>query len=273
MIMDQYFYFYLVTALSVIYATSIRITQGKLMDQKLVKAVQDKSKEINKLYAEAAKNNDKRKMDEIGKMNDELMPQMNGMLMGQMKMMVAMLGIFFVFTWVSGQFDPTQHDDFTINLTAGANNSFSGSYLLPPNANAGFWYVTVKALANESEVAMNQTVFFVGPQTEQIFWNQSKEQPMGVSADRIAYSAGDKVTLSALAPAGANSVTATFNNGTRFYVDLPVTIPLINLRRIYDSQSWFIFSAIIIGLFINPVVSLMEKIAPRKEKAQEPKTN
>ncbi len=55
----------------------------------------------------------------------------------------------------------------------------------------------------------------------------------------------------------------------QFYVDLPVTIPLINLRRIYDSQSWFIFSAIIIGLFINPVVSLMEKIVPKKEK-QEP---
>lgn len=257
--MDGELYFYFVTALSVLYAVAVRLVQRRLMNPELMKDMQEKSKRINELYKEAAKHNDKRKMDEITKMNEELMPQMNKMLMGQMKMMVAVLAVFFAFTWVSGQFDPTQHDDFTINLTQSGNGSYSGSYALGSNATPGFWYVTARAYNGESEAAMNQTVFFVGPATEQLLWNQSKEAPMGVSTDKCSYSAGETVFVSASAPATADRVAATLDNGTRFYVDLPFTIPLLNLRRIYDSQSWFIFSAVIIGLLVNPIISFLEK--------------
>ncbi len=259
--MDGYFYFYFVTALAVIYAISVRIVQNRLMDKNMIKEIQEKSKHVQQLYKEAAKHNDKRKMDEAAKINEELMPKMNAMLGGQMKMMVAVLGVFFLFTWVSGQFDPSGQDDFSINLSGNSEN-YSGSFVLQ-NASQGFWYVTVKAFANDTEVAMNQTVFFVGPPSEQLFWNQSREQPMAVYTGKESYSDGETVKIHAAPPAGATSVVATLDSGTRFYVDLPVTIPLINLRRIYDSQSWFIFSAVIIGFLVNPVVSLMEKHLPK----------
>lgn len=122
--------------------------------------------------------------------------------------------------------------------------------------------MTVKAFNGDSEVAMNQTVFFVGQPTEQILWNQSRGEPMPVILDKGDYSPSDTVRLSVAAPAKATRASATFDNGTRFYVDLPVTIPLINLRRIYDSQSWFIFSALIVGLLMTPVITRLEQMLP-----------
>lgn len=258
--MDTEFFFYFVTALSVLYAIAIRLVQGKIVNKELMKEVQDKSKRINELYKEAAKTNDKRKMDEIEKINNELMPKMNTMMFNQMKTMAAILIVFFTFTQISTFFDPTQTDDITINLTKTGDN-YAGVLLLP-DAKPGFWYVTVKAYDGANEIASNQTVFFTGEKTEQIIWIHNTGSPLSVQSDKEVYQNGETVNLAVNAQP-ATRATATFNSGTRFYVDLPVTIPLINLRRIYDSQSWFIFSAVLIGLLINPLVSLMEKHMPK----------
>ncbi len=183
-----------------------------------------------------------------------------------MKMMVVVLAVFFSFSWVSGQFDPTALDDFHVNLT-GTGGAYNGSFVRE-NATPGFWYVTVKAYQNNNEVAMNETVFFVGPKTEQITWIHATGAQMGVSTDKGEYSAGETVRIYAN-HSGATGATAKVNSGTRFYVDLPVTIPLINLRRIYDSQSWFIFLAVIIGLLANPLLSLKDKIiAPKSQDSE-----
>ncbi len=264
--MDSEFYFYVVTALAVVYSVFVRLLQNKLMDKSIMKEVQEKSKQINELYKEAAKHNDKRKMEQLSKMNEELMPKMNAMFVGQMKMMVAVLAVFFVFMWISGQLDPTAQDDFSINLTNTRNGIYSGSFVL--NNTNPFWYATAKAYADNAEIAMNQTVFFVGPKTEQILWIQGKEVAMPVYTDKESYSNGERVTVYAEAPENTESAIATLSNGTRFYVDLPITIPLINLQRIYDSQNWFIFSAVIIGLLVNPVISLIDKYLPKKEKKE-----
>ncbi len=263
--MDITPYFYFVIALSIIYVILIRIIQSKLMDSNMMKSIQEKSKQINELYKEAAKNNNKRKMDEISKMNEELMPMMNKLLMSQMKMMVVIIGIFIAFTWVTGYADPTLKDDFSINLTKTNNsdNIYSGSFVLK-NATQNFWYATIVAYNNRTEIAMNQTVFFVGQKTDELLWIQTKASQMPVHTDKETYSSNSRVMIYATVPTDAHDVVATFNSGTRFYVDLPVTIPLINLRRIYDSQSWFIFSAIIIGLLINPLVLLIKKYILKK---------
>lgn len=262
MAMNGDFYFYFVTAIAVVYAVSVRIIQNKLMDKNLMKETQEKSRQINELHKEAAKHNDKRKMDEISKMNEELMPRMNAMLFGQMKMMVVVLAVFFAFTWVSAQFDPAPHDDFSITLANDSEN-YSGSFVLE-NATPGLWYATVNAYKGNDQISMNQTVFFVGAKKDEVIWTHATGAEMQASVEKDAYSNGETVKIFAN-PRGATNVTATLNSGTRFYVDLPVTIPLINLRRIYDSQSWFIFSAVIIGLFIAPAVSLMEKYLPKRQ--------
>ncbi len=264
--MDGETFFYVLTGLALIYAVTIRFAQRKLMDQNLMKEVQEQSKKLNEAYKEAAKNNDKRRMDEVMKMNEQLMPKMNQMMIGQMKMMAVVLIIFFAFTWVAGQLDPYPKDDFSINLTK-TGDEYVGSFALE-NATSGFWYVTVKAYNGENEVAQNQTIFFIGEKTEQIEWIQTTGSHMDVFTSKETYSDGEQVTVSAKAPENANRAVATFSNGTRFYVDLPVTIPLINLRRIYDSQSWFIFSAVILGLFVNPAISFVEKNMLKKNKEE-----
>lgn len=258
--MDSGLYFYFVTALAAVYAIAVRILQNKLIDQNLVKEVQQTTKKMNELYKAAA--NDARKAEEIKKMNEQMMPKFNRMLMGQMKMMIVILFVFFTFTWISGHLDPTTQDDFSINLTKSENGTFSGSFILN-NSNSSFWYVTVKAYNGDSELATNQTTFFVGSKSEQIIWVRATGSSMPVSLSKDIYSNGNSVFVFAQPPAQTTHTVATFNSGTRFYVDLPFTIPLLNLRRIYDSQSWFIFAAVIIGLFVNPAFSFVEKLKSR----------
>ncbi|MEW6528975.1 MAG: EMC3/TMCO1 family protein [Candidatus Micrarchaeota archaeon] len=277
--MDISLYLYFVTALSAVYIVLIRIIQSKLIDPNMTKNIQEKSKQINALYKEAMKSNNRHKMDEISKMNDALMPMMNAMLIGQVKLMVVILTIFFAFTWIINYTDPTLTDDFSLNLSkvskiskdngesdesnennSSSDNVYSGSFILK-NAeitSPGFWYVTVNAYNGGNEIAMNQTVFFIGQKISEPLWIQAKASEMPVHTNKEVYSLNDNVTVYANAPSNAHNVVATFNSGTRFYVDLPVTIPLINLRRIYDSQSWFIFSAVILGLLITPLVSLIK---------------
>lgn len=261
--MDGTYFFYFIIALATAYTISVRIIQSKIMDKNLMKEVQEKSKNINAMYAQAIKINDTRKMDEIAKMNSELMPKMNAMIMGQMKMMVIVIAVFFLFIFISDYFDPYPKDDFSINLTKNGDSenqtsnysSYSGSFVLS-NASDGFWYITAKAYSNETEIASNQTVFFVGPKTEQFIWLQNKNEiPITVHTDNNTYRNGDTVQLNIQAPKNAQRVVAILDNGTRLYIDLPFTIPLINLRRVYDSYGLFIFLAVITSL----IISLVEK--------------
>lgn len=254
--MDATIFFYFVLVLAILYTGIVRILQNKLMDKHLMNEVQEKSRKINALYKEAA--NDKRKMDEITKMNQELMPKMNAMLFNQMKMMAVILALFFAFTWITGQADSYGTDDFSINLSKNSEN-YSGAFVLN-NASNGLWYVTVYVYEKEQEIGMNQTVFFAGPKKDEIIWKQVRGIPISVYTEKEIYTPGETVKIYAT-PEHGDKVVAFLNGGTRFYVDLPFTIPLLNLRRIYDSQSWFIFCAVIIGLLYSLIDLIIKKFA------------
>ncbi len=170
--MDANIFFYFVSVLAIVYTAMVRIVQDRVMDKNLMKEVQEKSNKINALYKEAAKGNDKRKMDEITKMNQELMPKMNAMLFNQMRLMVAILALFFAFTWVNGQIDPYGNDDFSINLSKNSE-IYSGIFMLGNSSNS-LWYVTVYTYENGSEIGMNQTVFFAGSKKDEIIWKQNR---------------------------------------------------------------------------------------------------
>ncbi|MBU0586022.1 TMCO1/EMC3 family protein [Candidatus Micrarchaeota archaeon] len=261
-------FLYIVTGLALVYALSIRIVQNFLMDKKLVKEVQEDSKRINEFYKEAMKSNDKARIDEAAKMNETLMPKMQKMLFGQMKMMFATILVFLAFSWIIGHIDPTVNDDIMMNMTAGASNQHS-SFILN-NASTGFWYVTVKAYNGDNEIAFNQTVFYVNQKTDQIIWEQTRGQGMTVSTSKEVYSNGDSVEIFASDVPEATRYVAIADHGNRFYMDLPFTIPILNLKRIYDAQSWFIFSAVILGLILTPIVSfIMNKFQKQNEGVQQ----
>ena len=257
--MDENF-FYLVTFIALIYAIVLKAVQGKVMDKTLMNDVQAQSKRINELYKEASKSNSKSKLDEVAKMNEELMPKMNQMLFGQMKAMAVILAIFFAFSWMVGSIDPTIKNDLHINMT-GEGANFTASYNLSESEIPSFWYATVKMYKENNEIGSNQTVFFVGQKTEQILWPVAKGPAIPVRSDKESYLPGQAIKVSAES-AQADRAVLVLDRGDRFYVDLPITIPLINLRRIYDSQSWFVFAAFIISLLVNPVLTRAEKYLP-----------
>jgi hypothetical protein len=84
------------------------------------------------------------------------------------------------------------------------------------------------------------------------------EAPKGdileVRSDKKYYSIGESVKLYATDPSHkATEVDATLNNGTEFYVDLPFTIPIINVKRIHQPYWWFILISLITNLVISTI--------------------
>ncbi|MDD5336960.1 MAG: EMC3/TMCO1 family protein [Candidatus ainarchaeum sp.] len=250
--MDLNTYFYFVMLMSLIYLGIMRYLQNRFMPKNIMAEVQEKSKQLSEINRQNL--SEARKADEINKINAELLPKMNQMMMGQFKMMYVILIIFSAFTWFVGYLDPTSLDDVTFNLTNQGNYTFTGSYSIQQSGSP-LWYATFNAYQNSTVLASNQSAFFVGEQTEQPLWIKTSGLPMGVGTDRQLYSIGENVTLTAHAPENSTSVSATLNMGTRFYVDLPVTIPLLNIRRIYDSQGWFVFLTFVLGLVLNLILS------------------
>ena len=49
-------------------------------------------------------------------------------------------------------------------------------------------------------------------------------------------------------PQNGTRLEGSFNMGTFYYVDLPFTIPLINIRRIIGSYGFFLFMAFVLGI-------------------------
>jgi len=262
--MDVSTYFYFVVAAAIVYLIIMRFVQNRLMSKDLVAEVQLKSKQLNEIYKQNL--SEARKTEEINKINSELLPKMNQMMMGQFKMMFVILILFTAFTWFVGYMDPTSQDDIALNLTNQGNYTFSGQVPISSSTDP-LWYATFRAFSGTQEISSNQSVFFTGPKTEQeLLWIKSSGIPMGVGTDKEFYSPGEIATLFAHVPENTTSVSATVNMGTRFYVDLPATIPLLNIRRIYDSQGWFIFSTFVLGLFLNTILSRIEKKKAPEEK-------
>jgi hypothetical protein len=254
---DYNTYFYLVTVAALIYTLAIRFIQKKVMNKALMDEVQANTKRINELTKEVSKG-DKRKSEELEKLNNDMMPKMNQLMMEQMKMMVVLLAVFFAFTIPINMLDPTHADDYSFNMTK-SGAAWSGT--APIHGADGFWYATATAYSQEnSELGSTQEAFFVGSKSGQIVWIRASGAAMNVTSDSEVYAQGANATFYAnVSGAEPARVTVLLNGGTRFFYDLPVEIPILNLKRIYEAQSWFIFIAFIFGLVSNPLVSWIEK--------------
>jgi uncharacterized membrane protein (DUF106 family) len=265
MVFDNYVT--LVALAAVFYALVVRIIQNKLTDRTLMKKIQEESKHLSKELKEANEAKDQARIDAAMKKQMEFFPKMNKVMIGQFKPMIVILIVLYGFNWVISTFDPSLTDDTIIALNdLGAecdkladDGIYSGCYEIA-NENTGKWVVTAKAYKGESEAGMNSTYFLYNmDENKDNHLEPATGESFSVSTDQDSYYSGDTVAIFADAPIGTTQVSASLNNGTSFYVDLPFTIPILNVQRIQQPYWWFIFIAIIAGIIMSLVYGRLQK--------------
>jgi len=262
----------LVAFLAVAYAAVASFIQKKMVDRSQMEAFQAESKELSAEYDKAKKAGDKKRMEEIMQRQMEFLPKMNKIMFAQFKPMIVVLAIFVAVTWVVGYIDPAVKDDIILNMSdngtmcdsVAGDGIYSACYALNDTA-YGKWAVTAMAMGNGNpKLGSNSTGFFyeggnassendttvIGPQGE----------PVNVSVDRMRYAEHETVKITASA-ANANAMEAVLDHGTSFRVDLPLTIPLINVKTIWQPYWWFILVSIIANLLISTLLGKKKAVA------------
>ena len=253
----------LVGVLAVIYAGISKFLQHRLVDRSMVEGIQAESKKLNEEIKRAKEKGNQKEMEKVMKKQMEFLPKMNKVMIAQFKPMIFIIAVFFAFTWVVGQIDPNTQDDIRIPLLDDgrgcderAEDGMYSACIEPENP--GKWVANVYAYRNGVEVAFNATYFSYAAVTDDSYTEAPRGQELVVSTDKRSYGAGETVKLYAQAD-DVSSVEATLDNGTAFRVDLPLTIPLLNVQRIYQPYWWFILIALIVNLSLSLAMKKMRK--------------
>ncbi|MBI2079273.1 DUF106 domain-containing protein [Candidatus Micrarchaeota archaeon] len=269
--MDYSFYTIMVTLASIIYSFVIREVQNRLGNQEEMKRFQEETKKLNDELKEASKRNDKSKMDEINKKQMEMFPKMSKMLFGQFKTVGVVLIVFFAFSWAVGFFDPTVKDDVTLELKDDGNNCDLAAndkiygVCFTPTENEGPWITHLKIYNGGDLIIENYDKFLVGKgNLEEAFIKQGKGDPVEIEFNKKQINLNEQIEMR-IQPSKGHKFEITLNSGTWFYVDLPFTIPILEIKRINESYWWFIFVAIISGLVISFIMGKLKKNEVRVE--------
>lgn len=237
--------------------------------------VQRESKRLNQEHKDAMSAGKKEKAEELMKEQMALIGRMNKVMFAQFKPMVVIIILFIIFTNILGYFDPTVTDDITVEMNdegagcdiAAGDSIYSGCYMLT-EGNPGKWTVTVKALNGDSEMASNGTIFYLGKKTNDIFVEAAKGE-ISVNLEKEVYNEGDEVVITSVHTANAggfldffgsgeykppHQVIAVLDSGTHFEVELPFTIPILDVKTIYQPYWWFIFVSIIFSLAFSLII-------------------
>lgn len=258
----------LVAFLALAYAVVARSIQNKLVDRTEMETIQAESKALSADYEKAKKAGDKGKMEEITQKQMEFLPKMNKVMFSQFKPMLIILAIFFAFTWAVGYADPSTKDDITLKMAddgmgcdaKAGDGVFSTCYTLN-DSGYGKWMVTVHALGDgNAKLGTNSAFFIYGNASGN---DAEVEGPSGelvnVTLDRKQYAEGETVKITATSPK-ATSMEAVLDHGTSFRVDLPLTIPLINVKTIWQPYWWFILVSMIASLAISAALGKTKKV-------------
>ncbi len=259
----------LVAVLALAYAGTTRYLQARLMDKKAMEEMQSESKRLSKEFDEAKKSGNQKRIDDAMKQQMDFLPKMNKVMMGQMKMMFAVLVVFAAFMWVVGYLDPSVQDDIRLNMSDDGKGCdlkaddgvYSACYRLE-GTNYGKWTALVKAFNGGAEMGSNQTYFIYKSDGSDTYVDAGKGQPITVETDKARYDSGENVTLHASfgnPGTRADSMQATLSNGTYFSVELPFTIPLFNVKTIYQPYWWFILISMVASLGSTLVMSVIKK--------------
>jgi len=256
----------LVAFLAVIYAAAASFIQRRMVDRSEMEAFQAESKELSAEYDKAKKANDKKKMEEIMQRQMEFLPKMNKIMFAQFKPMLVVLAVFVAVTWVVGYIDPSVKDDITLNMSdngtgcdmVAGDGVYSACHAFNDSA-YGKWAVTAIAMGNGNpKLGSNSTYFFYGsgnttPTDDDTSVIGPQGEPVNVSVDKTRYAEHETVKITASA-ANANAMEAVLDHGTSFRVDLPLTIPLLNVKTIWQPYWWFILVSIIANLAISAIL-------------------
>lgn len=279
----------LVGFLAIVYSGVLKFIQGKLVDKKEMEFIQAEAKRLSQEMEKAQKRNDKKKIDQLMDQQVDHLKKMNSAMFKQMRPMLVIVVVFGAFMWVVGSLDPYVKDDITLNLTddgAGCDHVagdgvFSGCYRLD-NENYGKWTVTAKMYEGASEAGTNETYFHYNPDGKNdTYFEMGKGEGMELRLDSDSYAPGGTVLITATPakmtngltvvvpimeprPLAIDRVSATLSNGTYFSVELPLTIPLLNVKTIYQPYWWFILISLIGNLGISFVMNKMQKKEAKK---------
>lgn len=258
----------LVAFLALVYSGATRYLQAKLVDKKALEGIQAESKRLGKEFDEAKKSGNQKRIDDAMKKQMEFLPRMNKVMMGNFKMMFVVLIVFGALMWVVNYLDPSVQDDIRLNMaddgigcdsTAG-DGVYSACYRLE-GANYGKWTALVKASSSGAELGSNETYFVYGSDGTDTFVDQGKGRPIAVETDKRTYTPGETAVITAsLGDARPDTVTATLSNGTYFSVELPIAIPLFNVKTIYQPYWWFILVSLLAGLGFSLVMGLKQRM-------------
>ncbi len=253
----------LVGLLAVVYAGVAKFIQNKLVDRSKVEEMQKESRQLSQDFKKAKERGNQAEMDKIMKKQMEMLPKMNKVMLSQFKPMIFILAIFFAFTWLVGQVNPTLEDDIKVSLLDNglgcdktAGDGIYSACIAPENE--GKWVAHVRSYRNGAEVGYDSTYFSYDEDIDDTYLENPRGEPLAVSTDKRDYYAGETVELYAQAD-DVSAVEATLDNGTAFRVDLPFTIPIFNVQRIYQPYWWFILISLISNLSIGFVLGRMKK--------------
>lgn len=268
--MDNSLYALIIALLAVVYSLISRKIQYKFGNQKEMEALNKETKELNEEYKKAVARNDKKETERIMQKQMETMGKMWGGVAGQFKTLLPILGMFLLFSWGFGYFDPSIADDIAINLSDNGgwcdahagDGIYTGCYKLGSDHNS-VWIADVKAYNADNVVGENFTAFVVGSGelVNVPARTQSGNAVPLVSTDKPKYATGDTIRVFAKLKEG-NAAKAILNNGTWFHVDLPFYLPALNLttwqlnwfNRINEPIVWFILISIILSLVLSFVI-------------------
>jgi hypothetical protein len=283
----------LVGFLALAYAGITKYLQATLVDRSEMEKIQAESKKLNEEFERAKKAGNKKRMEEIMKEQMEFLPRMNSVMMKQFRPMIYILAVFGLFTWGIGLLDPSVKDDILIPMTDDGNGCdkaaddgiFSACFEMG-GENYGKWTAAAKAYEGNAEIARNETYFHynAGP-GEDTYSEHGTGEGLEISTDRKSYQEGETVTLTAvpanmtkglsfiipLSPpreTNVDRVELSLSNGTYFSVDLPLAIPLLNVKRIYQPYWWFIFVSLISSLCISFIMGRYEKMKKKSESGE-----
>jgi uncharacterized membrane protein (DUF106 family) len=257
----------IVAVAAIFYALLARVIQAKMINKEAMKAVQEESKRLSAAFKEANEAGNKARADAIMKEQMELFPKMNKVMFSQFKPMIVIIGMLMLFSFAISTFDPTDDDDIVVNLMdngldcdeIASDGVYSSCYEITGD-NYGKWIVFARAMQDEAELGKNYTYFLYNIEnTSDTFVESATGEQFSIETDKTVYYQYDKIKLTSSAPTKADRVEVKLSNGTNFFVDLPFTIPILNVQRIQQPYWWFIFVAMIGGIIMSIAYSQLQK--------------
>lgn len=255
----------LVAFLAVAYAGIAKFIQQKLVNRKELEEIQKESKELSAELKRAKESGNEKKVTEVMEKQMKFLPKMNKVMFSQFKPMIVILALFGVFMWGIGFIDPAPQDDIAITLAddgtgcdrEAGDGIYSGCHGLE-GMNYGKWSYTAKAFDGQMEIGSNSTYFIYNSDVNDTFAEGPKGEPVQLSTDKAEYYPGETVQLYAQS-SRATGIEAVLDNGTYFSVELPLAIPVFNVKTIYQPYWWFILISLITNLSLSIAMKTLGK--------------